>query len=94
MSGSFFAASCPSCGAWIEQRSAKQSGAFHAICSELHRQIDWPRGSGNKISVIAWKRLLVCAWERSNDRSADIYPALDGHGFDMVYRRTSRMHKG
>lgn len=89
--GSFFAGKCPHCGRIIQQRNEGQNGAFHALCTELDRQLDWPRGSGLKIGAVPWKRLLVCAWERTHGRPADIYPALDGHGFDMVYRRTSRM---
>jgi hypothetical protein len=41
----------------------------------------------------AWKRLFTAAWERANQRPAQFYPALDGAGFDVVYRRTSRMNK-
>ena len=41
----------------------------------------------------AWKRLLVYAWERSEGRSAEIYPALDGAGFDVVVRHTHKMSK-
>ncbi len=36
---------------------------------------------------------MVAAWERANGKSAEFYPAIDGVGFDVVYRRTSRMNK-
>lgn len=90
---SFFAANCPNCGVRIEQRTEAQNGQLHALCTDLSKQCDWPRGSGNKIGVVAWKRLLIASWERAHERVAEIYPALDGHGFDVVYTRTSRMSR-
>ena len=90
---SFFADYCPSCGVYIEIRTEAQNGDFHALCTDLHKQQDWPRGSGLKIPVLAWKRLLVATWERAHGRPAEFYPALDGKGFDVVYKRTSRMAK-
>jgi len=90
---SFFADRCPHCGRMIEQRTEMQNGDFHALCTDLHKQQDWPRKSGLKISVLAWKRLMVATWERAHGRPAEFYPALDGQGFDVVYKRTSRMDK-
>lgn len=40
-----------------------------------------------------WKRLLVAAWERTQDYSVKVLPALDGQGIDVIYRRTSRLSK-
>ena len=34
---------------------------------------------------------MVAAYDRAHGRSAEFYPALDGQGFDVVFRRTSRM---
>ena len=90
---SFFLENCPNCGERIEIRSQAQSGAFHALCHDIDKQLDWPRGSGNKIGILPWKRLLISAWERAHDRPAQFYPSLDGKGFDVVYRRSSRMSK-
>lgn len=90
---SFFADHCPECGAFIEQRTQGQNGAFHALCSELDAQLDWPLGSGNKIGILPWKRLLIAAWERANERPAQFFPSIDGKGFDVVYRRSSRLSK-
>ena len=89
----FFAANCPNCGVLIEQRTEAQNGQLHALCSDLSKQQDWPRGSGIKIGVVAWKRLLIAAWERAHERPPEIYPAIDGHGFDVVYKRSSRMSR-
>lgn len=45
------------------------------------------------ISVTAWKRLLIAAWERSQERRAELYPSIDRDGLDVVYTRSSRMSK-
>ena len=90
---SFFCDFCPECGARIEVRTQGQNGAFHALCAEIDAQIDWPRGSGNKIGVLPWKRLLISAWEKAHGRTAEFFPAIDGKGFDVVYRRSSRLSK-
>ena len=90
---SFFADRCPQCGCWIEQRTEGQNDGFHAVCTALSKQRDWPRGSGHYISVTAWKRLIVAAWERSQERRAELYPSIDRDGWDVVYRRTSRMSR-
>lgn len=90
---SFFADRCPNCGVRIEVRTEVQNGQLHALCTDLANQVPWPRGSGCKISALAYKRLLTAAWERAHERPAEIYPALDGHGFDAVYTRTSRMSR-
>ena len=34
---------------------------------------------------------MVAAYERAHGRHSAFYPALDGNGMDIVYRRTSRM---
>lgn len=84
---------CPHCGKSIRQRSAEQNAGLHAAIQDIASQVDWPRGTGRYLDTEAWKRLLAYAWERSEGRSAEIYPAIDGHGFDVVVRHTSRMSK-
>lgn len=90
---SFFTDRCPHCKQLIEVRTHGQNGAFHALCSDIDRQLDWPRGSGLRIGVLAWKRLLIAAWERTHGQQAEFHPAIDGPGFDVVYRRSSRLTK-
>ena len=82
---------CPHCGMTLRERTTEKNARFHAVCGELSQQLDWPRGSGKRLDIEAWKRLLVAAYERANKRPAEFYPALDGAGFDIIYRRTSRM---
>jgi len=77
----------------LRERSLEQNDALHAKLTDIAEQLDWPRGSGQKLSVEQWKRLCLAAWERTQGRSAEVFPALDGHGFDVVYRRSSRLNK-
>lgn len=82
---------CPRCGVTLRERSTEKNAHLHAILGAFSKQRDWPRGSGKYLDIEAWKRLVVAAFERTRGHSAEFYPALDGHGFDVVYRRTSRM---
>lgn len=81
---------CPHCGKSIRQRSGEQNSKFHAVLQDISEQKQW---AGRFLDVEAWKRLMVAAWERSEGRAAEIYPALDSSGFDVVYRHTSRMNQ-
>lgn len=81
---------CPNCGINIRQRSVEQNARLHALLHDISTQKQW---AGQWLDIEAWKRLMVAAWERSEGRPAEFYPALDGNGFDVVYRRTSRMNK-
>ena len=80
---------CPTCHREYA-RSDEQSKRFHAICSDVAKQKQW---GGAWLDGEAWKRLFVCAWMRATDRQAELLPAIDGHGFDVLYRRTSKLGK-
>ena len=41
--------------------------------------------------VDTWKRLLTAGWLRARGESVEILPAIDGHGVDVVFRRTSNL---
>lgn len=82
---------CPRCGATLRLRSVEKNAHLHATLSEISKQLDWPRGTGQILDVEQWKRLMVAAFERERGRQVAVYPAIDGHGVDVVYRRTSRM---
>lgn len=84
---------CPKCGAVLRQRSHEQNSLLHATLGDIAKQVDWPRGSGQKLDAEAWKRLFTYAWERSEGRNLEIYPSIDNHGFDVVVRHTHRMSK-
>ena len=72
-------------------RSNEQNAMLHAHLSEIARTHDW---AGSKRDIDTWKRLLTAAWLRARGESVEILPALDGHGVDVVFRRTSQMTVG
>lgn len=69
-------------------RSVEQNAKLHACLSDISRQIEWV---GKKRDVDTWKRLLTAAWLRARGESVEILPAVDGHGVDVVFRRTSNL---
>lgn len=79
---------CPHCQHTLRERSVEKNAHLHALLGEISKQKKW---AGQWLDIEAWKRLMVAAFERAKGRSAEIYPAIDGQGFDVVYRRTSRM---
>lgn len=79
---------CPHCGRSIRHRSIEKNAHLHAVLSDIAAQKKW---AGKMLDVEAWKRLIVAAFEREKGNGLEMYPALDGNGMDIVYRRTSRM---
>jgi hypothetical protein len=79
---------CPRCGVTLRERTTEKNAHLHAILGAISKQRQW---AGKWLDIEAWKRLIVAAYERERGHSAEFYPALDGQGFDVVYRRTSRM---
>jgi hypothetical protein len=79
---------CPRCGVVLRERSLEKNAHLHAVLSQIAAQRQW---AGKWLDVEAWKRLMVAAFEREKGHSAELYPALDGQGMDIVYRRTSLM---
>lgn len=69
-------------------RSAEQNAKLHAMLQDISRQRQW---AGQWLDVEDWKRLLTAAWCRANKEAAIILPAVDGQGFDVLYRRTSKL---
>jgi hypothetical protein len=81
---------CPHCAGSLRQRSSEQNAALHAIISDIASQKQW---AGQTLDVETWKRLLVASWARATGERVSMYPALDGHGIDVLYRKTSRLSK-
>ena len=73
-----------------EKRSDAQNRLLHACLSEISKQVEW---AGRKRDVDTWKRLLTAAWLRARGEPIEMLPALDGHGVDIVFRRTSQLTK-
>ena len=73
-----------------ETRSLRQNALLHALIGDIAQQLEW---AGAKRDAEVWKRLLVAAWLRARGESVEVLPALDGHGVDVVFRRTSQLSR-
>lgn len=71
-----------------ETRGSEQNALLHAALTEVAATTEW---AGKKRDVEVWKRLLTAAWLRARGESVELLPALDGHGVDVVFRRTSKL---
>lgn len=71
-----------------ETRSYRQNRFLHAMLGDIAAQVQW---AGKKRDAEVWKRLLVAAWCRARREQVELLPALDGHGVDIVFRRTSQL---
>lgn len=74
-----------------EKRSDAENRLLHALLTHIARSQEW---AGKKRDVETWKRLLTAAWLRARGEHIEMLPALDGHGIDIVFRRTSDLTKG
>lgn len=81
---------CPHCGKTLQQRTLEQNDKFHAVIQDIAEQKQW---AGKFLPVQAWKQLISAAYERTRDHHAEVYPAIDGHGVDVVYWHSSRRTK-
>lgn len=73
-----------------ERRSTEANAKLHAELGEVADTMEW---AGRKRDIEVWKRLMTAAWLRARGESVEILPALDGHGVDVVFRRTSTLSK-
>jgi hypothetical protein len=71
-----------------ETRSTQENALLHAMLTHISKHQQW---AGKKHSVETWKRLLTAAWCRARGEHIELLPALDGHGVDIVFRRTSEL---
>lgn len=69
-------------------RSSAQNRLLHARIGCIAAQVDW---AGGRRDSDTWKRLLTAAWLRARGEAVELLPALDGHGVDVVFRRTSSL---
>lgn len=69
-------------------RSVEANAKLHACLSDIAKQIKW---AGQTRDIDTWKRLLTAGWLRARGESVEILPAIDGHGVDVVFRRTSHL---
>ena len=71
-----------------ETRSLKENAMLHAMLTYISKNREW---AGKKRDTETWKRLMVAAWCRAKNEHVEILPAIDGHGVDIVFRRTSSL---
>lgn len=71
-----------------ERRSSEANAKLHAELAEIATTVVW---AGAKRDAEVWKRLLTAAWLRARGEGVELLPALDGHGVDVVFRRTSTL---
>jgi len=71
-------------------RTLAENALLHAILTDMARQATW---HGQKLPMEVWKRLCMAAWLRETGEKPMMIPALDGHGFDVIFERTSRLTK-
>lgn len=71
-----------------ETRSTAQNRLLHARINDVAKQKEW---AGKRRDSDTWKRLLTAAWLRARGESIELLPAIDGHGVDVVFRRTSQL---
>lgn len=69
-------------------RSGGQNKLLHARLTDIASQVEH---AGKKWDVLIWKRLLTAAWLRESGDQPQMIPAVDGHGFDVIYERTSKL---
>jgi hypothetical protein len=73
------------------KRNGEQNRLLHAMLGEIASKVEW---AGQKWHPEDWKRLLTAAWVRTRGQAVAMVPAIDGHGFDVLYQRTSTLSKG
>jgi hypothetical protein len=74
-----------------EKRSDQENRLLHLLITAVSQQLEW---AGAPRDVETWKRLLVAAWSRAaGEDPVVLLPALDGHGVDIVYRKTSKLSR-
>ena len=74
-----------------ETRSDAENRLLHVLLSHISKTQEW---AGKKHDVETWKRLMVAAWYRAIGEQVELLPAIDGHGIDIVFRRTSQLTRG
>ncbi len=73
----------------LATRSDAQNRLLHSRIGDVSKR--FPQWRGEDMDREDWKRMLVAAWCRVHNEPARMVPALDGHGFEVLYRRTSKL---
>ena len=70
------------------KRSTLQNALLHAVLTDISKQV---KHFNNYLDVTVWKRLCMAAWLRENNQKPLMIPALDGHGYDVIFEHTSKL---
>lgn len=71
-----------------------QHGDVEALYADLAEQLDWPIGSGIKLSKWQWHQLMMGAFAEEKGWKPEFLPSLSGTGFVMATReKQSRLTK-
>lgn len=73
------------------KRSTSANAMLHSLLSTIATSKPW---AGSYRDAETWKRLLTAAWLRAKGEQIELLPAIDGHGVDVVFRRTSSLTSG
>lgn len=73
-----------------ETRSDAENRLLHTLLSHIAKTTPW---AGKKRDTDTWKRLMVAAWCRATNEQVEILPAIDGHGVDIVFCKTSKLSR-
>lgn len=71
------------------KRSTLQNALLHAVLTDISKQV---KHFNNYLDVTIWKRLCMAAWLRENNQKPLMIPALDGHGYDVIFEHTSKLN--
>ena len=71
-----------------DKRSIEQNARLHAMLTDISRQVEH---YGQRLNVTIWKRLTTAAWLREINHQPQMIPAIDGHGVDVIFERTSKL---
>lgn len=71
------------------RRSNAANARLHAIIERIAQQKTW---AGQHWPVATWRRLLLAAWLRTREQdAAELLPALDGNGIDIVWHSNANL---
>ena len=75
----------------LATRSDAQNRLLHSRIGDVSKHLrEW---RGVPMDAEDWKRMLIAAWCRVHNEPARMVPALDGHGFEVLYRRSSKLSR-
>jgi hypothetical protein len=74
----------------LATRSDAQNRLLHSRLGDVAKHCTW---DGQQLDIEDWKRLFVAAWCRVHNEGVRMVRALDGHGIDILYRRTSKLSR-